>query len=388
MITKIRVYNFKSLHGTAKGHYDFELELGKFNCLVGLNGSGKSTILQFFDFLTVLIKGNVSEWFNSRAWTEKEINFQGRIEGKLNQERNILIQIRTIQNDAIVTWTAAFNRTNKRCSAESFLYNGEKILDVNKNKLTIYDEITSINHEYEGSIVATLQNKILPDAVFEFKKTIEGIKSLDLLSPNLLRKKSRYESVDIGHGGESINAFLHSRSADETESIIQTMKSLYPNFSGYNTKALKGGWKKLSITELHEKEAIDFDSKHASDGLLRLLAIIAEAQSEHSFLLLDEIENGIHPELIEKLVNIIARDVKAQTLVTTHNPLILNYLTDEEAQESVSLIYKTKEGFTRAKNFFEIPSVAEKLDILGPGEVYVDTNLEELTKSLHTEESV
>lgn len=44
-IKKIKVNNFKSL-------VDFELPLNKFSCLVGLNGSGKSTVLQFFDFLS------------------------------------------------------------------------------------------------------------------------------------------------------------------------------------------------------------------------------------------------------------------------------------------------------------------------------------------------
>lgn len=38
-ITHLRVENFKSLVG-------FNLSLAKFNCLVGLNGSGKSTVLR------------------------------------------------------------------------------------------------------------------------------------------------------------------------------------------------------------------------------------------------------------------------------------------------------------------------------------------------------
>jgi len=44
-VKKIKVNNFKSL-------VDFECPLDKFNCLVGLNGSGKSTVLQAFDFLS------------------------------------------------------------------------------------------------------------------------------------------------------------------------------------------------------------------------------------------------------------------------------------------------------------------------------------------------
>ncbi len=45
MIKSVRVVNFKSLA-------DVTLSLGHFNCLVGMNGAGKSTVLQALDFLS------------------------------------------------------------------------------------------------------------------------------------------------------------------------------------------------------------------------------------------------------------------------------------------------------------------------------------------------
>ena len=51
-IKSISVDNFKSL-------VSFNLTLAKFNCLVGLNSSGKSTVLQFFDFLAQQVKGDL-----------------------------------------------------------------------------------------------------------------------------------------------------------------------------------------------------------------------------------------------------------------------------------------------------------------------------------------
>ena len=57
MITKIKIDNFKSL-------VDFELELSTFNCIVGLNSSGKSTVLQAIDFLANLMVGGVSGWLD------------------------------------------------------------------------------------------------------------------------------------------------------------------------------------------------------------------------------------------------------------------------------------------------------------------------------------
>ena len=54
MIKSIWVDNFKSL-------VDFKLELAKFNCIVGLNGSGKSTVLQALDFVSQLMVGDIDK---------------------------------------------------------------------------------------------------------------------------------------------------------------------------------------------------------------------------------------------------------------------------------------------------------------------------------------
>ena len=48
MIKRIRVKNFKSLA-------DFDLPLGMFTCLIGLNGAGKTTV---FNLLTGVYKPN------------------------------------------------------------------------------------------------------------------------------------------------------------------------------------------------------------------------------------------------------------------------------------------------------------------------------------------
>jgi AAA15 family ATPase/GTPase len=66
MIREFYIDNFKSL-------VDFHVQLDKFTCLIGLNGSGKSTILQAIDFITQLVKGNIeNEWLETREWLLKD----------------------------------------------------------------------------------------------------------------------------------------------------------------------------------------------------------------------------------------------------------------------------------------------------------------------------
>jgi AAA15 family ATPase/GTPase len=115
--------------------------------------------------------------------------------------------------------------------------------------------------------------------------------------------------------------------------------------------------------------------------MLRLIAILAELQSENQFLLFDEIENGINPELIEFVIAMILES-NPQVLVTTHSPMILNYLDDDVARKGVIYLYKSAQGVTKSIPFFSIPSLAKKLEVMGPGEAFVDTNLTELANEI------
>jgi ABC-type phosphate/phosphonate transport system ATPase subunit len=66
-IRSITANNFKSLA-------DFELKLAKFSCLIGLNSVGKSTVLQFIDFLSQLVRGDVKGWLEERQSTLNSSN--------------------------------------------------------------------------------------------------------------------------------------------------------------------------------------------------------------------------------------------------------------------------------------------------------------------------
>ncbi|GAB7217941.1 AAA family ATPase [Dickeya oryzae] len=128
---------------------------------------------------------------------------------------------------------------------------------------------------------------------------------------------------------------------------------------------MKGGWKRLIIQErfvdANGDEAIcETEAGQLNDGLLRILAVIAQLESkEGSLLLLDEIENGINPQVIELLVDALV-NAKTQVIVTTHSPMILNYLEDDVARKGIQFVYKSPQGQTRVRPFFEIQRINEK----------------------------
>jgi hypothetical protein len=73
---------------------------------------------------------------------------------------------------------------------------------------------------------------------------------------------------------------------------------------------------------------------------------------------------------------------RQQVLVTTHSPMILNFLEDPIAKAGVAYLYKTHRGHTKSIPFFSIPSLARKLTVMGPGEAFADTNLTALADEI------
>jgi len=372
MITNIKIDNFKSL-------VDFELSLTKFNCLVGLNGAGKSTVLQALDFLSQLMIGEIGQWLKLRQWESSDLN------SKLTKKRNIdYIVTLDIEGKEIV-WRGSFSRSSLRCMKESITEDGEKILSVEDGSYVYESRSRDIVFEYQGSILSVLKENWQGNTLRAVKETVMNIRSLDLISPELLRSRTRSSDGKLGLGGENLAAFIHESGTSVIEKLRKKLIKVYPHIEEIKTKQLRAGWKQLEVTEIYNDLKITSGARHVNDGMLRLMAILMQLDIGRAFLLFDEIENGINPELIEYLIDCLV-DTEDQILVTTHSPLVLNFLEDSVAKEGVIYLYKNKRGYTQAIRLFDIPSMAKKLEFMGPGEVFVDTDLSKLADEIFDQE--
>lgn len=106
MIDLILIRNFKSLGSV-------DLALGRFTCLIGMNGSGKSTVLQAVDFISQLMIGRIDDWLTARNWHAADLS------SKTRKESNIRIGVKfTTSSGTELRWEAHFNRTRKQCTFE------------------------------------------------------------------------------------------------------------------------------------------------------------------------------------------------------------------------------------------------------------------------------
>ena len=386
MITRFKIDNFKSL-------VDFELppaghELGGFTCLIGLNGAGKSTLLQAFDFIAHIATGEIQPWLDHREWKKSELV------SHLGNRRPVItfsIRLRT-PTGVEVEWTARFNATLLRCTAETITAGSNTILKLEEKRLSValtgglpdrvFDDVP---FEYFGSVLSTLKLADAQPEIAEMKAALQGLRSLELLSPQLMRRKAR-ASREIGASGEKLSPFLSQLPFEQQSALLSELKGFYPQLRHWGVKTYRAGWKSLRIFENYAKLSA-VDAGHINDGFLRVIAILSQQFTEHRVLLLDEIENGINPAVVDRLMIFLVglgRSGK-QIFVTTHSPVILNFLEDDVARSGVILLYKTVDGRTQACRYFDQPETGYKLKALGPGEVFVDTDLTKLVARLASE---
>lgn len=374
MITRIKVKNFKSLA-------DFSLPLGKFSCLIGLNGSGKTTVLQVLDFIGHLACG-VTDF---RSWEKNEVITIG------SNSRTLDFRIDfTFDGKEECFWSGKYNIDKQRFSEEriqisetSDVLFQNTFLSLKENRLS-FDGRNSLgtpkdisDYNYKGSVLSAF--KFEDPIILAIQKELQSLKSLELLSPSLLRKSS-LSNTNLGIGGDGLAGFLSKLNEDDARALAVTLREFYPLVDKYEIKRRKFGWKNLLVREAALKSPVS--SSHINDGFLRILAMLSQKYSQAGFLLFDEIENGINQELIEKMLVQLQNFNGKQVLVTTHSALVLNYLTDEAAKESVVLLFKDPMGHTHAVKFFEIPKIAKQIEFMAPGQIMSQTNLIELSSNL------
>lgn len=372
MITKICVQNFKSLA-------DFSLPLDMFTCLIGLNGAGKTTVLQVMDFIGHLACG-ITDF---RGWEKSELITNG------SNSRTISFQIDFIVKENIkCSWSGKYNIDKQRFMEEKIVDSDPDALAPNtylqlkENRLS-YDGMGTSgpkdisDYDYKGSVLSAF--KFDDHVISAIKQELQSLKSMELLSPNSLRRASLPGDA-LGIGGEGLSGYLSKLKSEDEDLLQGLLRLFYPQTGKYEIKRKKFGWKDLLLRENALKAPVS--AAHINDGYLRILAILSQMYSKAGFLLFDEIENGINQELVENLLKVLQNFNGKQVLVTTHSALVLNYLTDEAAKASVILLYKDGQGHTYAMKFFEHPDIAPKMEFMAPGQIMSQTNLIELSRKL------
>ncbi len=290
MITKLRLKNWKSFK-------DSTLYIDPLTILIGINASGKSNVLDALDFLKKISTPNWS--INDAA---------GSIRGGF---------------DFII------KRGEKKCQLE---------VTVNDNDKETVTKINFPNEKtwYKGQIVKELQNITIFNPV-----------------PEKMRGYSPVSS-ELKPDGSNIAGVIASLPKDEKEKLEAELTRYVSPLPEKDIRKIQSVTVGLNNSDAmlycYEEWNPDkpIDARGMSDGTLRFAAIVLAllTAKPHSLLVIEEIDNGLHPSRAKELVKVmkeLSQKRNVDILCTTHNPVLINELGNEMIP-FISYVKRDSEG--------------------------------------------
>ncbi|MBN3942665.1 MAG: ATP-binding protein [Nostoc sp.] len=209
----------------------------------------------------------------------------------------------------------------------------EKIEDVKKQT----NDLIERNYEDDDNF------NLLSNYLDIINIIINKISSIFILNPvpSTMRDYSRLSDI-LESDGSNIAGVLAALDGEQKAEVESTLSAYIRDFPEGDIKTVFaepiGRLKTDAMLYCEEEwkpgEMTLIDARSMSDGTLRFLAILTAllTRPEGSQLVIEEIDNGLHPSRAELLVRIL-REIgskrKIDILITTHNPALLDALGPE-----------------------------------------------------------
>lgn len=387
MLTAFTLRSFKS-------YAEARLPLGPLTVLIGANAAGKSNALEGLRLISWMAQGQ-------RLGTiQYEVNradrvVRGRIEDLFYHAANELEL--GCETDAgewnTLRMRLALREGELHIAGESVEDSGQKFplydLDQpaqgmssdagvaynnfakgpNKPHIICNDQTAIFLQLTSPSIFSTPKAQAtIPSVARGYERLLSSILFLDPAPAQMREYSFANERRLLGNGTNLSSVLFHLwEDAKNQADILQFIQSL-PEQDIQGLKFLNGprGEVMLQLVETFGGAAREYDASLLSDGTLRVLAIVAAMLSapEGSLVVIEEIDNGVHPSrarhLLER-IRAVAERRKLRVLLSTHNPAMLDALPDEAVPDVVFCYRDPESGASKLARMHDIPDVPELL---------------------------
>lgn len=391
MLTAILLESFKSYRSA-------KLPLASLTVLIGANASGKSNAIEGMRLLSWLAQGQrlssiqyaiqsgdqvVRGTIEDLAY-EKGQSFQLGVETS-SKQWNCLSMKMDRRPDGLHICAETLTDPNATVPLYTIVQQSK---DRGTDVAVAYNNFASGQHKPQVicSDQAPIFSQLMSPATFEakhkqsreriptvVKKLEQWISSILFLDPVPARMRDySFPSEEILQGdGRNLSAVLYNlweglNTEIETEegnkfdvakfnrdSILGFIQSL-PEQDITDIAFLKEprGGVMVQLRESFGGHSRDMDASLLSDGTLRVLSIAAAMLSAPvgSLVVIEEIDNGVHPNRARKLLSSIqqlASKRELRVLLSTHNPALLDALPDSALPDVVFCYRATEDGSSR-----------------------------------------
>ena len=224
-------------------------------------------------------------------------------------------------------------------------------------------------------------SSVIPPVVNAFEKSLSSILFLDPV-PARMRDYSFLAERELQGDGANISAVLahlcggllpkrmredrqvYEQARREILSFIQNLPE--QNISDIDFYRERRGGMMVVLVETFGGRKEKYDASLLSDGTLRVLSIAAAMLSarEGSLVVIEEIDNGVHPSRAKHLLSRIQSVAKRRNLkviLSTHNPALLDALPNEAIPGAVFCYRDLKSGSSKLVRLSEVVDYPELL---------------------------
>jgi len=379
MITQVHIKNFKAIR-------DASVDLTPIHLLIGPNDSGKTSVLEAIAAICRSVDHSASESFLGR-WQGLELVNSGAATSQVDIE----INIQSEQSD-----------TGYKISAD-FPDAGRQVRWTRAVAVSIGQEISLLfNPEYTLSDFARRHASHAGEAVKrpewptsqKVDRAIGGCWYLrwtarNLALPTALNPDRRFRLEGNGFGLPTLIDDLLNYDRESFSALEREFVQIFPHVrtialvqqQGFNspvdqadeTLALQPSPGKQVVFRLKNTDR-DLPASQAAEGMLYILGYLAlmYLPKPPRVLLIEEPENGIHPNRVGDIVRILRRLVErhpeTQIVMTSHSP----YLVDAFQPNEVTWCRRNDSGDVVLTRLDTLPEVERAMSIFSLGEIWTN----------------
>lgn len=330
VITRFHIQNFKAFRDSTP------IDITPFTLIVGPNGSGKTSILEAFEFIMSL-----------NSFRKNKIpKTSPRLNKKLHNQ-DLFIFMNDIKKD-------------------------ELMCRMNPSQIKKIEELIELEWLQHSKTNTPTHNENIASNLLKIK----SLETITYISPNFSQKRLKIPCYDDnetpslqedGYGLASVIANMMTSDPDAFLQLQEAVRNVLPSIKRIRTRRAKVEESHIEILrvdgaalerpvkrELIGSELIfdtvsgdNIPASDMSEGAMIVLALLTEIlrPGGASLLLIDDLERGIHPGALQNFVAQLRAlfEVRPdlQIIATTHSP----YLVTEFAREEILMTTLDDEGY-------------------------------------------